>query len=55
MREGHASRTAQHNALFRALEAALPPDRRLFDDPFARDFLSGSLAAVAWAARVPAP
>ncbi len=25
MREGRASRTAQHNALFRALEAALPP------------------------------
>jgi hypothetical protein len=35
MREGHASRTVEHNALFRALESALPESRRLFKDPLA--------------------
>jgi methyltransferase (TIGR00027 family) len=39
MRAGAASRTAQHNALFRALEQRL--DRPLFADPFARRFLRG--------------
>ena len=39
MRPGQASRTAQHNALFRALERRLP--RPLFDDPWARRFLRG--------------
>src|SRR5262245_32031706 len=33
------SRTAQHNALFRALEQRLP--QPLFEDPFARRFLRG--------------
>lgn len=47
MREGRASRTAQHNALFRALESSLPEPRRLFDDPFARAFLDRPLALVA--------
>jgi methyltransferase (TIGR00027 family) len=36
---GRPSRTAQHNALFRALERRLP--RPLFDDPWARRFLRG--------------
>ena len=36
MRNGQASRTAEHNALFRALESARAEDQRLFDDPFAR-------------------
>ena len=39
MREGEASRTAQHNALFRALEQRLP--KPLFHDPWARRFLRG--------------
>ncbi len=39
MRAGQASRTAQHNALFRALERRLP--QPLFDDPWARRFLRG--------------
>src|SRR5262245_29014500 len=39
MRAGRASRTAQHNALFRALEGRLP--RPLFDDPWAQRFLRG--------------
>lgn len=47
MREGHASRTAEHNALFRALESALPESKRLFEDPLARAFLTWPLALVA--------
>lgn len=39
MIEGRPSRTAQHNALFRALEQA--QDFPLFADPFARRFLRG--------------
>lgn len=53
MKAGQASRTAQHNALFRALEAALPPHRRVLDDPLARRFLSGGLWLVAAGARMP--
>jgi O-methyltransferase involved in polyketide biosynthesis len=40
MRAGRASRTAEQNALFRALESARPKRERLFDDPFARKFLT---------------
>jgi methyltransferase (TIGR00027 family) len=47
MKEGHASRTAEYMALFRALESLPPAERRLFDDPFARCFLGPSLAFVA--------
>jgi methyltransferase (TIGR00027 family) len=39
VRPGQASRTAQHNALFRALERRLP--QPLFDDPWAGRFLRG--------------
>jgi methyltransferase (TIGR00027 family) len=46
MRPGHASHTAQYNALFRALESSLPEGRRLFDDPLARRFLTWPLALV---------
>jgi len=53
MREGHASRTAEHNALFRALESALPESRRLFKDPLARAFLTWPFAVVTWLAVVP--
>src|SRR2546425_10070540 len=53
MREGHASRTAEHNALFRALESALPESRRLFEDPLARAFLTWPFAVVTWLSVVP--
>jgi methyltransferase (TIGR00027 family) len=53
MKAGRASRTAQHNALFRALESSLPNGRRLIEDPLARSFLSGPLALVGQLASVP--
>ncbi|HEY3141832.1 MAG TPA: SAM-dependent methyltransferase [Acidimicrobiales bacterium] len=49
MRTGHASRTAEHNALFRALESSRRPSQRFFEDSLARAFLTGSLA---WAGRL---
>lgn len=51
MRAGRASRTAGHNALFRALEAARPAGDRVVDDPLAGAFLPPGLGAVAWVAR----
>ncbi len=53
MREGHASRTAEHNALFRALESSLPENRRIFEDPLATTFLGWQLAIVARLADFP--
>jgi len=53
MREGRASRTAEQNALFRALESSLPADRRLFDDWLAQRFLNSPLALVERLARLP--
>lgn len=53
MIEGHASRTAQYMALFRALEDARPRARRLFADPFAAAFLEPPLTLVASAGRLP--
>jgi methyltransferase (TIGR00027 family) len=53
MRAGRASRTAQHNALFRALESTRPRSRRLFDDPLARAFLGRPFALVVALAAVP--
>lgn len=53
MREGRASRTAEHNALFRALESSRPEGRRLFEDPLARRFLTWPLSSVDRLARVP--
>jgi methyltransferase (TIGR00027 family) len=53
MREGRASRTAEQNALFRALESSLPEGERLFEDPLARAFLERPLAWVARPAGVP--
>jgi methyltransferase (TIGR00027 family) len=47
MREGQASRTAEYNALFRALESSLPEGRRLFEDPLARRFLGWPRARAA--------
>ncbi len=40
-------------ALFRAVESAEPPPRRLFDDPYATALLSGPLKALAGFARLP--
>jgi methyltransferase (TIGR00027 family) len=53
MREGHASRTAEQNALLRALESSLPESRRLFEDRLARTFLTWPLSLVARIAVVP--
>lgn len=53
MRRSHASQTAEYMALFRAIESARPPTRRLFDDPFARTFLRPSLRLAAEVARLP--
>lgn len=53
MREGHASRTAEYMALFRALESSRPESTRLFEDPLARTFLTRPLSAVAGLAAVP--
>jgi len=52
MRAGHASRTAEYNALFRALESSRPQSGRLFDDPFARIFLTWPLSFVHELARL---
>lgn len=53
MRAGQASRTAEHNALFRALESARPASRRLFEDSLARMFLTWPLSLVARLSAVP--
>ena len=53
MRDGHASRTAEHNALFRALESSRPASRRLFKDPLARAFLTWPFAIVTRLAVIP--
>jgi methyltransferase (TIGR00027 family) len=46
MRQGEASRTAAHMALFRALEDARPLATRRIADPFARAFIDSRLRAV---------
>ena len=53
MRSGRASRTAEHNALFRTLEASVPDDQRLFTDRLAPCFLTWPLNAVGRLASVP--
>ena len=53
MRPGRASRTAEQNALFRALESARPAEARLFDDPLARAFLRAPYSWVERAAHAP--
>lgn len=55
MREGRGSRTAEQNALFRALESTLPERRRIFEDQFARTFLTWPLSLVGRLALVPGP
>ena len=46
MRSGQASRTAEHNALFRTLEASFPAGVRLFDDPLAPALLTWPLTVL---------
>ncbi len=53
MDPGAPSRTAEYMALFRALESARPPQRRLFEDRDAVCFLGPGLRAVVRAARLP--
>ena len=53
MNPGKASRTAEHNALFRALESARPAGVRLFDDPLAARLLRWPLAALRPLLRMP--
>jgi len=53
MRAGRASRTAEQNALFRALETARPASERVCDDPFARHFLGWPFTLVMWAGTIP--
>jgi O-methyltransferase involved in polyketide biosynthesis len=53
METDRASRTAEHVALFRALESSRHRDR-LFDDPYAARFLSPRYRLIARLARVPA-
>jgi methyltransferase (TIGR00027 family) len=52
MRSHQPSRTAEYMALFRAVETAQPPARRLFEDPYAIPLLSGTLKALAAIARI---
>ena len=49
----NASKTAEYMALFRAMEACYPSERRLFEDPFARSFLSVSLKIVSYIHCIP--
>jgi methyltransferase (TIGR00027 family) len=44
MESGRASRTAEHNALFRDLERGVPEEERLFEDPLASRFLTWPLS-----------
>jgi methyltransferase (TIGR00027 family) len=53
MRNHQPSRTAEYMALFRAVETTEHPSQRLFEDPFAVAFLSGTLKALAQIARLP--
>ncbi len=53
MRQGRASRTAELNALFRAIEASRPERRRISEDSLARSFLRWPLSLVRRLAGVP--
>jgi methyltransferase (TIGR00027 family) len=54
MRPGRPSRTADQNALFRALEARRRATARVADDPLAARFLSPEFRLLAASARLPA-
>jgi len=53
MREGYASRTAEQNALFRALESSRPASARICDDSLARHFLTWPLTLAMRGAAIP--
>jgi len=53
VREGYASKTAEHNALFRALHTSSPAADRIFEDRLAASFLTWPLNLVARLAVVP--
>jgi methyltransferase (TIGR00027 family) len=53
MHNARPSRTAEYMALFRAVESAEAPSRRLFEDPYAAALLSGPLKGLAATARLP--
>jgi len=53
MREGYASRTAEQNALFRALESSRRETIRICDDYLARHFLTWPLSLVMLGAALP--
>lgn len=53
MRAGRPSKTAEHVALFRAIESRRPAGDRLFTDPLAHRFLGPRLRAVAEASALP--
>jgi methyltransferase (TIGR00027 family) len=53
MKTGRASRTAEHNALFRTLEASVPNHERLFVDPLAPRFLTWPLVLAGECAALP--
>jgi hypothetical protein len=53
MQAGRSSRTAEQNALFRALETSRPAAARLFEDRFARTFLTWPLTLVSRMGDVP--
>jgi len=54
VRSGRASRTAEHNALFRMLEGSFPPGVRLFEDLLAPAFLTWPLVALRPVVSMPA-
>jgi methyltransferase (TIGR00027 family) len=53
MKAQTASKTAQYMAFFRALETARPESRSLFQDPYARQFLSPTLKLLVILASLP--
>ncbi|MGA7520869.1 MAG: SAM-dependent methyltransferase [Acidobacteriaceae bacterium] len=53
MKANRPSRTAEHNALFRAIEYSRPPQARIVSDPFAFSFLGTSFRLTALLSHVP--
>ena len=53
MRQGHASRTAEYNAAFRALESARPPALRVLHDPYSDRLLPPGLRLLRRASSLP--
>lgn len=54
MMNGRSSRTAEYMAFFRALESITPSDKRLFEDPFAVNFLRPGLRKAVYCSKSPA-